>query len=184
MISYGIDGSSGSSGQLLDLLTLVANPDSYKAKIQALEAATAENKKYVEAVGPAAEILQLRDAILSDKAESAKALASANDQAVQIVTKARQEADALLFSTKTQTEAALADSDATRAAANSANSIAQQALKDAEKAQKKAEEIAAKGAAQLEAAAVEKAAIAQERAEVAELKASILAKHQAFIQSL
>jgi len=184
MISHSIDGSTGSSGQLLDLLTLVANPDSYKAKIQALEQATAENKKYVEAVGPVAEILQMRDAILAEKAESAKALALANEQAVQIIASARKEADSLLLNTKTQAESTLAEANAVRDNANSANSAALQALKEIEKAQKKADDLAAKGMAQIDEAEAEKAAVAQERVQVAELKASILAKHQAFIQSL
>jgi hypothetical protein len=184
MISYGIDGASSSSGQLLDLLTLVANPDAYKSKIQALEEATAENKKYVEAVGPAAEILQMRDAIAADKAKSASALDSAKEQAAQIVAQARQEADSLMTNTKVQAEAILADAETARTNANGVNAVAQQALKAAETAQAKAEELAAKGTAQLEQAAAEKAAVAQERVEVADLKASILAKHQAFIQSL
>ena len=47
-------GGSGSASQLLDLL---ANPDAYKTKLQAMESATAEYKKYVEAIGPASEIV-------------------------------------------------------------------------------------------------------------------------------
>ena len=46
-------GAGGSASQLLDLL---ANQDAYKAKLQAMENATAEYKKYVDAVGTATEV--------------------------------------------------------------------------------------------------------------------------------
>ena len=51
-------GASNSASQLLDLL---ANPDAYKSKLEAMEKATAEYKKYVDAVGVATEINKLRD---------------------------------------------------------------------------------------------------------------------------
>ena len=43
-IANSITGGS-SSNQLMDLLAVVANPEVYKAKLDALDAATAENKK-------------------------------------------------------------------------------------------------------------------------------------------
>ena len=68
-ISTNIDGSTvGGANQLLDLLSLVSNPAVYEAKVKSLQNAIAENQKYVEAVAPVSEILDLREKIKADKA--------------------------------------------------------------------------------------------------------------------
>lgn len=115
-IATSITGGSASS-QLMDLLAVMANPNAYKAKLDALEAATAENKKYVEALGPASEIIDLRDQAkaLREEADAYKttatteadaALTAAKDQAVLMVADAKEQVEQLLSEAKVKTDAA------------------------------------------------------------------------------
>ena len=83
MISYNIDGSS--QNQLLDFLSVIANPDVYANKLKELQAATEENKKYVEAVAPISDIVALRESLYRQNADATTALNAANLQAEQIV---------------------------------------------------------------------------------------------------
>ena len=145
-IANSITGDS-SSNQLMDLLTVVANPDVYKAKLDALDVATAENKKYVEAIGPASEIVALRDQAktLRDQAEVYKNstiaqanadLANATTQASNIVSVAKAKADAMLEAAnvvKAQAEGMLSQTQAELI-------VAQKATADAVKAQAIAEQ--------------------------------------------
>jgi hypothetical protein len=72
MISTDITGNSGGeASQVFNLLAVVANPDMYAKKLTEMVNATEENKKFVALVGPANEILQLRDDAKKDR-ESAK----------------------------------------------------------------------------------------------------------------
>jgi len=89
-IANSITGGS-SSNQLMDLLAVVANPEVYKAKLDALDAATAENKKYVEALGPASEIVALRD-------EAKVAVQAAKEALEQAKTNAAQNLSSVCFS--------------------------------------------------------------------------------------
>ena len=182
-ISTSITGGNASN-PLLDLLAVVANPDVYKAKLDALDAATAENKKYVEALGPASEIFQLRDqakalreeAANYQKSAIAKAdanLIAAQEQANKITAAAKIKADDLVSSAaaaKAQTDALISQTQAELVAAKKATA---DAVKAQASAQAKEQELAQ---------ALQDAAAAQAEAEAA--KADILAKHQAFVQGL
>jgi len=163
MISTSITGGAASN-QLFDLLAVVANPDAFKSKLEELEAATVENKKYVEALGPASEIIQLR--------EQAQAL-RVDAQAYADSVIAQAAANALI--SKAQDE--LASAQAARA------EVAQLRI-DADSVQKAAV-IAINTANQREAAAAAAEKAAQVAKDIAdESKANILAKHKAFIESL
>ena len=62
-ISTNIDGSLGSN-QVIDLLSiLTGTPEVYASKLKALQDATEANKKYVEAIGPASEIVRIKTEI-------------------------------------------------------------------------------------------------------------------------
>jgi len=115
-IATSITGGSASS-QLMDLLAVMANPNAYKAKLDALEAATAENKKYVEALGPASEIIDLRDQAkaLREEADAYKTtttaeanafLVAAKNQAATVVADAKAQSDQLIAAAKVKTDAA------------------------------------------------------------------------------
>ena len=183
MISTSITGESASN-QLMDLLAVVANPNVYKAKLDALDAATAENKKYVEALGPASEIVQLRDqakalreaAAEYTKSATAKAdagLEAASQKANAIVAAAQARADGLTVSaeaTKAQTDALMAEAQAELATAKKATAGAVKA------------QASAKAREQELTQALESAVAAKAEADAA--KADILAKHQAFVQGL
>lgn len=68
-ISTNIDGSVGGAN-ILDLLaTVVSNPAVYEAKLKALQDAVAENKKYVELIGPASDIVRMQTEMREAKAE-------------------------------------------------------------------------------------------------------------------
>lgn len=182
-IATDITGGAASN-QLLDLLSLVANPAVYEAKVKALQDATEENRKFVEAVGPASEILKLREqaAAMRDEADKYRQdafsdgdaqLKKAQAQAAAIVAEAQAKADVLMG----QVQSELADAKAARAAV-------EQLRASADSAQKAA-------AASIEAANQREAAAkaAQDAADAAKtdaeaIKADILAKHKAFIESL
>lgn len=105
MISTDITGGNAGASQLLDLLSLVANPQVYEAKIKSLQEATELNRKYVEAVGPANEVLDLRDKAKADRATAASELNAARDAAREAVSDAKKVASDL---TKAANDAAVA----------------------------------------------------------------------------
>lgn len=183
-ISNNIDGSAGGANQLLDLLSLVANPSVYEAKIKTLQDATDENRKFVEAVGPASEILQLRDEAFDAKNAAIRALAEAKVQADNIVATAKQEAKSIASDNTAKIKAKQAKVDA--------------AAQDVELAMQSANETKAKLDAEMTEVNKLKASLeteikqakqAKDDASKAKLaydaaKAEIVSKHKAFIESL
>lgn len=182
MIGGNIDGSAG--GQLFDLLKVVANPDVYQEKLKALESATAENKKFVELVGKADEIMKLREAAKKDLDDAKAKLESAKQEAAKIVEKAKSDAQSMLDSAASKAERdlmAVADrvseidqklgqAKAASASANTDRASAEAMLKD----------VAAKQAhLERELEVTKKAKESYEK-----LKAEIIAKHSDFIESL
>lgn len=80
MIATDITGGpagNGDAAQVFNLLAVVANPDAYGAKLKALVEATEENKKFVALVGPADQVLSLREEAATDRAAAARELAEA-----------------------------------------------------------------------------------------------------------
>jgi cell division septum initiation protein DivIVA len=182
-ISTDITGGS-SSNQLLDLLTVVANPTVYKAKIDALDAATAENKKYVEAIGPASEIVALRDEANANVAKSKEALSKANAEAFQIKEKANSDSQAILQAAKIKSDALIKSAEETKAQVEVVMAQAQEELALAKKAIAYAKE--AKESAQAKEQELTQALqdANEAKAQAEEARADILAKHQAFVQGL
>lgn len=184
MISNNIDGSNGGASQLLELLTTVSNPKAYQEKIKALEDATAENKKYVELVGPASEIKTLRDKADALLAKAEIRLGEAEATALQTVNDAQRRAEGLLSEAKAhaaQLEAkakALSDEAKQRAVeAQVAESVANATKAELER---KMLELEVKANATEEA---EKAA-KEAKAVFDKAYSTIIAKHKAFIESL
>ena len=125
MIASNIDGSnSGGTGQLLDLLALVANPEAYSQKVKELEELIAQNKQFVELVGPASDIIRLREEARADRADAAAYVLAAKQEAKDIKAKAAAEAAKVakdkeaVFSEKAEAIAAkMHEADARMAAA-------------------------------------------------------------------
>ena len=188
MTTYNQDGTpmggSADSSQLLDLLTVVANPGVYKAKIDALDKATEENKKYIALVGPANEILAMREKIAKDAADSQVALEKAQQDAAAVISDAKVEAKDI--TKKAQDKAAALNAKAQAAADEATAKLAQaeQVLADAQKKQDSADKQANEQASKVQALEKAKAELDTANAEVAVIKADLLAKHQAFIESL
>ena len=183
-ISTNIDGSSGTTNQLFDLLTVVSNPDAYKAKITALETATAENKKYVEALGPASEIVALRNQTAALRQEAQDYRDAAITEADIGIQEARAKANGIAIEAQKKADALIAETTAAKEAAEQLAKQNRAALVATEKAlfdAEKAKAVAESKAQELEQAITDaQAAAADARA----TKAAIVAKHQAFIGSL
>jgi len=182
VISYNIDGSS--QNQLLDFLSVIANPDVYATKLKELQAATEENKKYVEAVAPVSDILALRESLFKQNDEAKAALDAANAQAAQIVSDAQISAAGIVSDAQAQAQEIAMQAAAVKDNANALSSQVTAALSDAKKAEKEAK--AATDAAKTQSDNLAKAQAATEalQAEVADIKAALLAKTKAFVEGL
>ena len=93
MISTDITGNNTGASQLLDLLSLVSNPQVYEAKVKTLQELTEKNQKYVEAVGPASEIIELRKKAAEDREAAAKELSDAKAECARVVSDAKKKAE-------------------------------------------------------------------------------------------
>jgi cell division septum initiation protein DivIVA len=184
-ISTNIDGSvGGGANQLLDLLSLVSNPAVYEAKVKSLQATIAENKKYVEAVAPVSEILDLREKVKADKAASTTALAEAKVKADGLVKTAQDNANAIIAEANTKASQLVAEAQAATDDAKTVQAEARKKLTDATKAKADSDTLSESLKLQLSALDKEReqAATALQKAE--DLKADLIAKHTAFIKSL
>lgn len=120
MISTDITGNSGGdASQVFNLLAVVANPDMYAKKLTDMVNATEENKKFVALVGPANEILQLKDASKKDREDAQKELQQAKaDAAERKLAATRASKDAI----------AKAEADATKLRKEAADLKTEQAI--------------------------------------------------------
>lgn len=185
MISTNIDGSaSAGAAQLLDLLSIVSNPAVYEAKVRALQDSIAQHKAYVEAVSPVSEVLRLREQTQADQVAAAQVLAQANNEADQLLADAKAECDSLVAQATKQAAKLREDAQGVLAAAEAKQAAATKLFADASELQAslKAAQDAVAAREQALAALEQKASEAQADADAA--KAAVLAKHQAFIESL
>jgi len=182
MISYNIDGSS--QNQLLDFLSVIANPDVYANKLKELQAATEENKKYVEAVAPVSDVIALRESLLQQNANAADALEAAKTQAGRIVSDAQTSAAGIIADAQAQAQGIIAQATATKEGADALSAQVTAALADAKKAEKAAKSATEAAKTQSNNLAEAQAATQALQAEVNDIKAALLAKTQAFIQGL
>lgn len=183
-ITTNIDGSSGNSNQLLELLSVVSNPKVYEAKVKALQEATDENKKYVELVGPASEILALREKAKQDAEEAERLLSEAKSQASNAISQSKVQAKEIVEDAKAEAEQikqhaeALADNAKEKLAAASLAETKVNASKvELEKALLTVEKMTAELNADKQATIDAAKALHEAREE-------LIAKHKAFIESL
>lgn len=174
-------GTGGSASQLLELL---ANPDVYTAKLQMMENATAEYKKYVDAVGVATEVVALRDeaAVLKKEANDYKTATKAKADADLVTATAK--ADNIIAEAQAKADALLGEAKANKEQADVVLAEAKAELATAKNAQAKADAAQVNADAQMATLAQTQASADQTLAAAKALKADILAKHKAFIESL
>ena len=183
-IANNIDGTSGSSSQLFDLLTVVSNPTLYQEKLQSLEAAIAENKKYVALVGPASDILALKEKAQKDSENAAEVLDSAKQQATELISDAKTQASSIVSTAKSEADNLKADAQQVVIMANAIKAQAESAASQVAQTQANAEAVA-KEASNKVIQLNKEIADAQAAKDAANaLKADIIAKHKAFIASL
>jgi hypothetical protein len=182
VISYNIDGSP--QNQFFDLLAVIANPDVYANKLKELQAATEENKKYVESVAPASDIVALRESLLKQNADAANALDSAKLQATQVISDAQLSATNIVAEAKAQSQAIIAHANEIKNNADALSLQVNAALDNAKKAEKDAKLAMDEAKVQSDKLAKAQAATEILQAEVAEIKAELLAKTQTFIKGL
>lgn len=181
MIATSIDGSN-STIELLS--TLLADPTVYADKLKALTEATAENKKYVDLVGPASEILATRAAADADKESASKLLADAKSEASNIVTEAKVNAAEILAQAQGQAKQLIDDASAKQSAAAVAEAQAKAKATDAEQTKLLFTNLMAEYEAKLTDLEAKVVAADQAKALAEAERQSIIDKHQAFIEGL
>ena len=184
-ISTNIDGSTVSgTDDVLSLISLISDPVAYKKKIDALNAATDENRKFVELVAPAKDIIVLRDKAKVELDEAVdlkkKAQADADAQfaaAQSAVAKIIDDANSKAAGIIASAEAAKAEADATAAEASKNLAAMKNERAALTKATKEANAARDAANAEKEDAEAAKAAVVSERN-------ALIAKNKAFIESI
>jgi hypothetical protein len=191
MIANNIDGSSTSLDLLGTVSALLADPTLYASKLRTLTDTIAENKKYVELVGPASDILMLRtqastdrEAAGTDRAAAAQTLVDAKAQADSIVGGAHADAAGILADAQGQANTLIAQAKAQKDESDAVLSQSKASLADVKRAESEAKAATAAANAQAQSLATAQAATEALQAEVADIKAALLAKTQAFVEGL
>ena len=185
MIGTDISGGSGNgSSQLLDLLSVVANPDAYAEKVKSLEALIAENKKFVELVAPADDIISLREKLQVELQAAIDAKEAAKAESSQIISDSKSQATASVRDAQQKAKQIIEEAEAIKAAAQAEMAGAKASAKAAADAEDAARVAEAKSNAKAEKAIATIKAAENERQEVADMRLNIIAKHKAFIESL
>lgn len=166
------------------LLELLANPDAYAAKIKAMEAATAEYKTYVEAVGVATEINNLRDQAKALREEAQAYRDAALAQADADIKTAEAKAATILAEAQQKANELTSNAQAVKSQSDALMNQASALMDQAKAAQAKATADQAAADAQSKRAADTQAQLDSDLAAAQALKDDIVAKHQAFIQGL
>ena len=187
MTTYNQDGtpmSGGGSNQLLDLIAIVTNPEAYTAKLKVLQDAISEHKKLIDVVGPAKDIVELREKAASSAAEASAALAQAKVDAVNLVSEAKVQAKELSKVAQGKANDILAKAKAVDAEVQGKLAELEKSLGGAAALQNTANAKVVEYDAKLQKLEDAQAKLALDKAEIAAGKAALLAKHKAFIESL
>lgn len=184
MISTNIDGSLPGSNTLSDLLALIADPKAYASKLAELEKATAENKKYVELIGPASEIDKLRSDAASDRENAAATKATAAKAAKSLIDDAKEDAAAIVAKAKEDAKELRDEAKIVNAEAKKLKATLVDALEDAKGAKLEADVKIAEAAATAAEANAKAEELAKAAADLAAEKEAIAARHKQFIESL
>jgi cell division septum initiation protein DivIVA len=102
----------------LDLVRLLADPVRLKEKLAQLQTAKDEAQAVVDLVGPASEVVSIREKIEADRQLTEDLLVDAKAQAEKIVQDARAEASRIIADAKEEAVSRLAQADAEVSRAN------------------------------------------------------------------
>jgi len=186
MISTEINaGQFAGNGQMMEMLSVItSSPEVYSQRLKDLQEATEQNRKMVELVAPASDIISLRDRLRIELASASAALTEAKSRAEAIFSEAREAADAMIASAEKQAESMMAEAKAALHAARSdqarAAGLSSSVKKEREKYQAMQKDLEASGEELAGKIALAEAA----KAEAEEAKAAIIAKHEAFLAEL
>ena len=191
MTTYNMDGTllgGDSSHQLVDLLAIVSNADVYASKLQALQDLISARNKLLDKVGPAEDILKLRDETknLRDEAEK-KALdkiSAAEAKASERLSSAEQKAKQMLADAKKQEKELVEKATALKNQAEADSAAAKSALRAAEQTKASVDKVISDYAARSKVLANSQAEADELKLSLQNTKDAIIAKHQAFIASL
>lgn len=184
MISTNIDGSVPGSNTLADLLALIADPKAYASKLAELEKATAENKKYVELIGPASEIDKLRSDAALDRENAAAATEFAKKFSKTLMDEAKEDAAAIVAKAKEDAKELRDEAKVVNAEAKKLKAALADALEDTKAAKFEADAKVAEAAATAAEANAKAEELAKAAADLAAEKEAIAARHKQFIESL
>jgi len=113
VINTDITGRATSDADgMMALIKLVSEPDAYREKLKVLVEATEENKKFVALVGPADDVLRLREAAIADRALAKEELVTAKSQVAKNKAAAKVQSDKLISDTETACTEKLAEANA------------------------------------------------------------------------
>lgn len=171
------------SGQAMDtlgaLLHLLADPKAYEQQLNTLRKAIDENRKYVELIAPAGEIMNMLEAQRVAGAEADKRLADAKTQARKMIddaqimgddfrAKAAEDAKTIKAAAASELEKVKADADEVR--------NGKKVLAEAKKATDEAEKATAATEVERQALMADRAALAQAQAAADAIRAELAAK--------
>lgn len=186
MIATGISGAAPDNdvAKTFKMLSLLADPTAYADKMAALQQATDEYNKVLALVGPATEILTLREQVDADRAAAAKELAEAKQDAAKTKQEAKAAAKDVVDTAKAK--AAQMTTAAQKLEADAAEQVAavakrEQALNQA------ADELAARVAAfDVRASELDRAAatLAEQKKALAAERDRLIALHKQHIAEL
>lgn len=184
----GTDITGATKDNLTDLLNIVADPKAYSEKMQALQSAIAENKKYVELVAPASDIIKLRnetrELVAQVKAQAEETKASAEAEAKKMLSEAKSEAEKLVSDATNEANAIKSSVVDMKQDAESILADAKRQADSVAKSQGRLDAEIKKYQALIDGVEAQKAEVQQEKANYEAMIAEIAAKHRAFIDSL
>lgn len=185
-ISTNIDGSvgNGEANQVFNLLAVVANPDVYAEKIKTLLATIEENKKFLALVGPAGEILDIREKVAKDKAQSEAELAEARAKAAKIQSDAEALQRKLITEARAEADRILAEVNAVKNAAEKSKQESSAKEKFLNGREQTLNSFAASLTSKETSLEIALAQARQAAEEAAKAKEVIVKKHKAFLESL
>lgn len=185
MISTNIDGSpQGGSGNLMELLSTVASDTGFAAKMKELKDATDRHQQLIDLVGPASEVLQIRDKLKADQDTADQLVAEKMAQAEKIIADAEAKANETLDVATDDADKIYQMAKAQQTAAEALSEQLSRAKADAESS--KAFYDTAAAASIAESMKLREATGAMEASRLAfeSKKQEILDKHKQFIESL
>lgn len=191
MTTYNMDGTplgAENANQLIDLLTIVSNADVYASKLQTLQNTITERNKLFDKVGPAEDILRLRDETEKLHAEASKEaedkISIAKIKAEEIVAVAEHKAKNILADARKQAKELTEKATELQNQADANFVEVKNALREAEQAKITADSMVSDYEARSTALAEAQTEVDKLKASLKATKDAIIAKHQAFIASL